>query len=468
MRLAQALRLAPAGLRSSMSAAGEAAPAPRLAFVGAGGKTTALFRLATELAGEKRRPVLVTTTTHFSIGQTSLGDRRLQVERPQDLDALEAGLPFGVTVVCGRDAEPGRVAGPGEAALERLAELARRFDAPLLVEADGSRRLPLKAPAEHEPAIPAWVDGVVVVAGLPALGLPLDASRVHRLEHFARLAGIETGEIITPAALARVLLSSQGGLKDIPPGARRIALLNGASTPELQAQSQALAGALLEGYAAALAANLDPQQAGPLAVREDEVLAAWERTAGVVLAAGGSSRLGRPKQLLPWRGRPLVRHAAETALAAGLRPVIVVTGAFAEEVEAHLEGLPVAVERNPAWAEGQGGSVAAGARRLPPETGAAIFLLADQPQATPALLRELAALHARTLSPLAAPQVDGQRGNPVLFDRVTFPELRALSGEAGGRALFSRYSTAWLPWHDASLLLDVDTEADYRRLLEVE
>jgi molybdenum cofactor cytidylyltransferase len=81
------------------------------------------------------------------------------------------------------------------------------------------------------------------------------------------------------------------------------------------------------------------------------------------------------------------------------------------------------------------------------------------------VLRSLVELHRQTLAPVVAPLVGGQRGNPVLFDRVTFASLARLQGEAGGRALFSRYPPLWLPWHDTSLLLDVDTEEDYRRLL---
>jgi molybdenum cofactor cytidylyltransferase len=103
---------------------------------------------------------------------------------------------------------------------------------------------------------------------------------------------------------------------------------------------------------------------------------------------------------------------------------------------------------------------------LPADTGGAVFLLADQPQIPATLIRALIAEHARTLAPVVVPLVNGRRGNPVLFDRSTFPDLLALTGNTGGRALFSRYAVNWLPWHDASVLLDVDTVGDYNRLVE--
>jgi molybdenum cofactor cytidylyltransferase len=84
------------------------------------------------------------------------------------------------------------------------------------------------------------------------------------------------------------------------------------------------------------------------------------------------------------------------------------------------------------------------------------------------LLRSLVDLHASTLAPLAAPMVDGRRANPVLFDRRTFPDLLALEGDTGGRSLFSKYQPVWLPWLDSSLVLDVDTQEDYERLLALE
>jgi molybdenum cofactor cytidylyltransferase len=75
--------------------------------------------------------------------------------------------------------------------------------------------------------------------------------------------------------------------------------------------------------------------------------------------------------------------------------------------------------------------------------------------------------HATTLSPLVAPLTGGRRANPVLFDRRTFPDLLALTGDVGGRSLFARYPVEWVTWHDESILLDVDTQSDYQHLLEL-
>jgi CTP:molybdopterin cytidylyltransferase MocA len=97
--------------------------------------------------------------------------------------------------------------------------------------------------------------------------------------------------------------------------------------------------------------------------------------------------------------------------------------------------------------------------------GAAIFLLADQPQIPAEVLRALVESHAQNLPTILAPLVlEEKRTNPVLFDRVAFPDLLALTGDIGGRAIFNKHRVEYLPWHDDILLMDVDTPEDYERL----
>lgn len=438
---------------------------PRLAFVGAGGKTTAIFQLAHQL----EPPVIVTATTHLATGQVKLADRHVVIRNELDISEISSEELTDVLLVTGEQVEPNRVSGISFKIFSQLISLADEFQLPVLVEADGSRQLPMKAPADHEPAIPPHVEIVVVVCGLAALGKPMGPEWVHRTERFASISGISAGEKISVEGVARVMLDPVGGLKNIASGVRRVALLNQADSPELQSAANALAKKLIPHYHAVLISALEPgDKSGSAQIGAPQVYAAHESIAGVVLAAGGSSRLGKPKQLLTWKGKPFVRSVASRALEAGLWPVIVVTGASAEDVERALEGLPVIIVRNADWEAGQSTSVQKGLRALPGEAGGALFLLSDQPQVSPSLIRALVEFHAQTLSPIVAPLINGERGNPVLFDRRTFPEFFNLEGDIGGRKLFSRFNVSWMDWHDRNLLLDVDTEEDYRRLLDIE
>lgn len=425
----------------------------RLAFVGAGGKTTAMFHLAREWKG----PVMVTATTHLATEQLQLADQHFVVTAPAEVRTAKMGQ--GICLFTGPNGEGERTRGVDERTLQEIRAIADERNCPLLIEADGSRKLPLKAPAEHEPAIPAFVDTVVVVAGLRGLGQALSAETVHRPERFAALSGLALGEPITGTALARVLGHPSGGLKNIPAGARRIVLLNQADTAGVQSQARGMVEGLLEAFdGVGIGALNGSQDAGT------PVFAMHEKIAGVVLAGGASRRLGQAKQLLDWQGKPLVRHMAEVALEAGLSPVVVVTGAFGEEVRKAVEGLPVLVAHNSDWEVGQSTSVRRGLAELPTYLGGAVFLLVDQPFVSAPLIRALVEEHARTLAPIVAPLIDEQRGNPVLFDRVTFGDFEGLQGDVGARPLFARYRPVWVPWHEARALLDVDTWEDYQKL----
>jgi len=438
----------------------------RIAFVGAGGKTTAMFQLSHELA-----PALATASTHLGVWQLGAADRHIVWPEGEPLPDIEAWIGSGVTLITSADkAGTDRLKGLSPSQLMKIDALAGYHDIPVFIEADGSRQRSLKAPADHEPAIPPFSDLVVVIAGLSGLGKPLLPEWVHRPDRFSALSGLELGATITLEALVAVLSHPEGGLKNIPNQARRVMLLTQADTPELQAAGQSLAVQLLPVYhsvviaSCSTAVNGQPLT-GPVSGLSLAVHAVHEPVAGIILAAGGASRFGQPKQLLAWEDEPFVRRVARTALKAGLSPVVVVTGAWAEDVAEAVNDVVVRIANNPEWQTGQGSSVRTGVRALPAESGAVVFLLADQPQIPVTLIKALRAEHARTLAPIIAPLVNGRRGNPVCFDRVTFPELLALTGDTGGRALFSRYTVTWLPWHEASVLMDVDTEEDYQRLV---
>lgn len=171
--------------------------------------------------------------------------------------------------------------------------------------------------------------------------------------------------------------------------------------------------------------------------------------------------------LLPWKGEALIHHAARTALDAGLQPVVVVTGAAAEEIQADLETLAVQVVNNPSYLSGQSTSVRAGIKALPENTRAVIFLLGDQPFVSPELIQKLVATYRQTHPTILAPFVGDKRTNPVLFDRSVFDLLCQLEGDQGARSIFGKYPPAAMPWPDERLLFDVDTPEDYQKLVEM-
>ena len=185
----------------------------------------------------------------------------------------------------------------------------------------------------------------------------------------------------------------------------------------------------------------------------------------VVLAAGGSTRLGRSKQLLPYLGRTLVEHAARTALASGAAEVVVVVGAEASAVREALRGLRVRIVAYPDWALGMGGSIAAGVAALSSDVEAAVVALGDQPRIAPGHLRTLAERIVETGKPIVASSYDGVLGAPCAFARSEFERLRALSGDLGARRLVRSAGGDVESVEFAGANVDIDTPDDYAALV---
>jgi molybdenum cofactor cytidylyltransferase len=187
--------------------------------------------------------------------------------------------------------------------------------------------------------------------------------------------------------------------------------------------------------------------------------------AALVLAAGRSTRMGAINKLIAEiGGKPLVRIAAEQALASSAKPVIVVTGHEREKVEAALAGLPVRFVHNPDYAEGLGTSLKAGIAAVPAEADGAIVCLGDMPQVDAGLIDKLlAAFDPERGALVVVPTFDGKRGNPVVWSRRFFHDLMAIQGDIGARYLIGSYAEAVVevPVAGEAALIDVDTPESF-------
>lgn len=214
-----------------------------VAMVGGGGKTTAMFRLAREMV-ELGGSALTTTTTRIFAAQIALAPSHVpatDATRERLLAALAAHRH--VLVIGDTNPRTGKADGVSLDLFQRL-----RTWCPgvcLLNEADGSRMRPLKAPADHEPVIPASTTLVVLVVGADVFGKTLDADHVHRPELVSSLSGAPLGTPITAEIVARVLAHPQGGRKDVPAGARVVALINKVETLPDRAPARETAERLL-------------------------------------------------------------------------------------------------------------------------------------------------------------------------------------------------------------------------------
>lgn len=187
--------------------------------------------------------------------------------------------------------------------------------------------------------------------------------------------------------------------------------------------------------------------------------------AGILLAAGTSSRMGRNKLLFELDGESLLRRAARRALAAGVSPLLVVLGHEAERTARELDGLPCRAVINPDYERGITSSLQSGVAALPAEAGATVVMLADMPFVSAEMVAALVDRYRACTAPLVISDFEGVNAPPMLYDRVLFPELLAMAEASGcGRKVVNRHraEAEVLAW-PAAALADIDVPDDYAR-----
>jgi molybdenum cofactor cytidylyltransferase len=188
-----------------------------------------------------------------------------------------------------------------------------------------------------------------------------------------------------------------------------------------------------------------------------------ERVAGLVLAAGGSSRLGRPKQTLPYRDSTLLGHVLDGARACGFDQLLVALGGAADEVRAKVDLTGTTVAENPAYGDGCSSSIAAALPALDPGTDVLVLMLGDQPGVGPTAVRTLLARHGD--APIAVSRYENGRGHPFAFRSELFGELAELHGDKAVWKLLERRAGDVVEVRVPGLVPpDVDTWEDYEAL----
>jgi probable selenium-dependent hydroxylase accessory protein YqeC len=202
-----------------------------------------MFRLGRELHSAGARVVLTTTTHIFAPDPASDIETVVEEDPVRNLTHIRAALERGHLPVSGTGLKAdGRLAGISTEVADRFAQQADL--AHIVIEADGSAHKPFKAPLDYEPVVPSSTTLLIAVVGVDALGMPLDSDHIHRPQRVAELSGAVLDQPLRAESIARVLVHPLGPLRDAPPGARPLVLLNKADTPERRAAADAIAQAL--------------------------------------------------------------------------------------------------------------------------------------------------------------------------------------------------------------------------------
>jgi len=190
------------------------------------------------------------------------------------------------------------------------------------------------------------------------------------------------------------------------------------------------------------------------------------RVSAVVLAAGASSRMGRPKLFLELGGRSIISRVVESASSSRVMETVVVLGHGAEVIAREIAGFPARAVLNPDYASGMASSLRVGLGAVSPEAEAALILLGDQPLVTPDVINRIIKTFETAGKPIVAPVYNGVQGNPVCFARALFPALSALQGDRGAKTIVGEdpSQVEWVIFETDLPLKDLDVEEDYDAL----
>lgn len=427
-----------------------------VSFVGAGGKTSALVRLGQELATDGWR-VLATTTTKIAETELSLfpHTKRWNPKLLRGSRELESLLDVHRFIFLYKGIEVEKAVGISGRMVSRLVD-EMNADV-LLVEADGSRRLPLKAPYEHEPVLPVDSTLVVPVAGLEVLGQPLNEDFVYNPQGIIERYGFPYGGIIQPAWIAQVVRDEELGLKKTPPTARVIALLN--QSPQsglIRARARRAAQMVLRN------SRVDSVVIGSVKAYPEPIFEVQRRVTAIVLAGGLSSRMGASKVLLPWGDRTVIETIIQTLMPFRFSEIVVVTGHKTDDVEKVLTKYPVRVEYNPAYAIGEMvSSLKTGLRTLGDDVSSCMVVMGDQPQLSTKVVRHLLTTLSEGSNMIIAPRFQQRRGHPILIPSRYWQEILSLPGRAAPREAINKHPIKYVQVEDDSILRDIDTPEQY-------
>lgn len=423
-----------------------------VSLVGGGGKTTALFHLARELKDQGCK-VLVTTTTAIYYPNQGLYDFiSIGPESPR--------ARIGITVWGSRVNADNKLIGIAPELVDHVFN-SQQYDH-ILVEADGARGNPVKAPAQHEPVIPSASTKCIGVIGLTCLGQRV-ADVVHRPLLWQELTGSASEDRVNKSDLLVLIKSNNGLFKNAPPASERYLILNQAGSPTLIAE-----GELILKEAANQGVLLD---GGLITDLHTGVYQSYPNPGfitGVIMASGNSKRFPGNKLLEDFQGRSLVEWVIRAAAASDLKETVVVYQH--PEVKSIAEKYGTTAVYNPQADHGQSQAVKLGVKAASPAAQGIMFLTGDQPLITANYINQV--IYSFDNQQYLAVQSLYQEieGHPVLFSSKLRPDLLNLSGDVGGRMILKNLPEKQVKkvrFNDLYIGMDIDTIEDYQRLLKV-
>lgn len=423
-----------------------------ICFVGGGGKTTSMFKLAKELRKLEKK-VLVTTSTAIFYPHGEDYDR-ITVTKDKCLSLFDNLNNIGITVLGREVSKENKLLGVERNFIEKIYH-SNLFDY-ILVEADGSKGKPIKAPAEHEPVMPESSTKVIGVIGLDCMGKKIDEECVHRPEIFAKITNSRVGDVICEENIIKLIQNNKGLFKGVPSGCERFLILNKVEDKDKEKAAYRILeevvkrNILIDGF---IAGSLLRDKY--LRLPNEGVITA------VIMASGFSRRMKTNKLMLPVEGVPCVERVIKAVCDSNIDEIILV---YQKDDVKHIgEKYGIKTIYNDRALLGQSEAVKLGVVCSNPETKGYIFFTGDQPFISKRVISSVINSFKVGSYKIVIPAFSGKRGNPVIFSSLLKDELLRLEGDVGGRSVIEKHSNEvkLVAIEDRRSGLDMDTREDY-------
>lgn len=415
-----------------------------ISFVGGGGKTSHMLRLANEL--KKFGNVLVTTTTKILIPEKKDYDNLVILEN-NNLETPEKGI----TVLAKSINKDNKIVGVDKDYLDNLYS-ENRFQF-ILIEADGAKEKPLKAPNETEPIIPLKTNINIGIIGGDALDRKINAV-CFREDIFNNITGKSSGDLVDDESIVKLLNHDKGLFKDTPKNAKRYFIISKCDDNSKRERARILLNKVLS------CKNID--KVFLTSIHKNFIEAVSINVCGVIMGSGLSRRMGSNKLLMELQNESMIEKVVRESVSSHLKSVAVVYNK--DEVRDKVEGNNIEIIYNKSPEVGQSMSIKVGLEGIHnSEAEGYMFLVGDQPLVDSRLINSLLNKFKENKDNIILPKYKGINGNPVIFPSILKDKLSSLSGDLGGREIIKGYGKVTYLDVESSLQgFDVDTKEDYQ------
>lgn len=418
-----------------------------ISMTGGGGKTTSMFRLGRELLKHGKRVLISTTTAIFKPNEDSYENLYLT----EDIDYKDIkGSNSGLTVIGEEISKNNKLIGVDGEVIDDIFKM-ETFDY-IIIEADGSKRKSIKAPASHEPVIPSLTTKMVGLIGMDCVNKKIYEQNVHRTDIFCGVTNSKIGDIINKDVIYNLIIAKEGIFKSTPVNSEKYLILNKVETKEREKVADKI-------KAKVSLNNIDINIISGSMGREAKVT-------GIVMASGFSRRMKTDKLLLKLGDKTVLERVIDACVDSKLDEIIVVYRKDEIKGIANSYSLKVALNENAI--EGQSESIEAGINNIDSDTDGIMFIVGDQPLLDNETIDILINKFRTHQKQIIIPKYGGRMGNPTIFPSSFKDELKKLSGDVGGKEIIyknlKRVKYVDIENHKAGI--DMDTVKEYEKFKE--